>query len=237
MLDLACLEGLYGIEFAMQGADVLAIEGREENAQKARHAAERLGCQRYEIRVEDVRDLSPERHGTFDVVLCLGILYHLDATDVFRLAQAVADCTTRVALFRTAIGLKGRRSEQHDGRDYHGLSYVEPGSNWSSIGNSTSFWPTRASLLNLLGEVGFTTIAELVGPPIVELDGAPDAICLACVKGKQFELLATPPDAMTNYREARLPERSAGRPHPAQMGRLQHKLLAARYWRKRMRRS
>jgi len=59
VLDLACLEGLYGLELAMHGAEVLAIEGREQNAAKVRHAAERLCPARFEVRVEDVRELDP----------------------------------------------------------------------------------------------------------------------------------------------------------------------------------
>jgi 2-polyprenyl-3-methyl-5-hydroxy-6-metoxy-1,4-benzoquinol methylase len=35
VLDLACLEGQYGIEFALHGADVLAIEGREANLRES----------------------------------------------------------------------------------------------------------------------------------------------------------------------------------------------------------
>src|SRR5437899_3045701 len=38
VLDLACLEGLYGIEFALHGAKTLGIEGREVNLEKARFA-------------------------------------------------------------------------------------------------------------------------------------------------------------------------------------------------------
>src|ERR1700722_13774897 len=76
-LDLACLEGLYAVEFARQGAKVLAIEGRESNIEKAKFAKRTLGLENLELLQCDVRDLSPDRHGHFDVVLCLGILYHL----------------------------------------------------------------------------------------------------------------------------------------------------------------
>ena len=36
VLDLACLEGMYGLELARQGAQVVGIEGREANLAKAR---------------------------------------------------------------------------------------------------------------------------------------------------------------------------------------------------------
>src|SRR5438270_9614869 len=36
LLDLACHEGIYAIEFARHGANVLGIEGRDAHIQKAR---------------------------------------------------------------------------------------------------------------------------------------------------------------------------------------------------------
>jgi 2-polyprenyl-3-methyl-5-hydroxy-6-metoxy-1,4-benzoquinol methylase len=44
-----------------------------------RLAKEALELENLEVRLEDVRALDPQRHGAFDVVLCLGLLYHLDA--------------------------------------------------------------------------------------------------------------------------------------------------------------
>src|SRR5690349_17431584 len=35
ILDLACLEGAYAVEFALHGATVVGIEGRESNIAKA----------------------------------------------------------------------------------------------------------------------------------------------------------------------------------------------------------
>ena len=78
ILHLACLEGQYAVEFARQGAQVVAIEGREANIEKARFSKRALGLDNLELIHGDVRDLSRERHGSFDIVLCLGILYHLD---------------------------------------------------------------------------------------------------------------------------------------------------------------
>ncbi len=42
VLDLACMEGLYAVEFARHGADVVAIEGREENIVKAEMRSHRI---------------------------------------------------------------------------------------------------------------------------------------------------------------------------------------------------
>jgi 2-polyprenyl-3-methyl-5-hydroxy-6-metoxy-1,4-benzoquinol methylase len=38
VLDLACLEGMFAIEFALHGARVVGIEGREVNLAKAQFA-------------------------------------------------------------------------------------------------------------------------------------------------------------------------------------------------------
>src|SRR5262249_45187607 len=69
VLDLACLEGQYGIEFALHGADVLAIEGREANLAKVRFVKDVLALDNLELALDDVRNLDEERHGHFDVVL------------------------------------------------------------------------------------------------------------------------------------------------------------------------
>jgi SAM-dependent methyltransferase len=136
VLDLGAGEGLYGLELALQGATVLAIEGREEPAENARYAAAALGIdERYEIRVADVRDLSVERYGTFDVVLCLGILYHLEAPDVFRLVRATHELSESLVVFRTAVGLRPREAATDARRTYHGFVYSETKTRWASLDN------------------------------------------------------------------------------------------------------
>jgi 2-polyprenyl-3-methyl-5-hydroxy-6-metoxy-1,4-benzoquinol methylase len=49
VLDLACLEGHFGIEFALHGSEVLAIEGREANIAKARFAKDVLAVDNIEF--------------------------------------------------------------------------------------------------------------------------------------------------------------------------------------------
>jgi 2-polyprenyl-3-methyl-5-hydroxy-6-metoxy-1,4-benzoquinol methylase len=120
VLDLACLEEQLAIEFALQGADVVAIEGRAVNLEKARFSAEVLGLENVEPLLGDVRDLSVERHGKFDVILCTGILYHLDAPDELEVAQSIADACQNIAIFDTHISLRKRDSFSWRGRTYWG---------------------------------------------------------------------------------------------------------------------
>src|SRR5262245_52406156 len=55
VLDLACLEGLYAVELARHGAQVVGIEGREANIAKAQFAKDVLALKRLELHQDDVR--------------------------------------------------------------------------------------------------------------------------------------------------------------------------------------
>jgi SAM-dependent methyltransferase len=184
VLDLGCYEGAFGIALAQRGASVLGLEAREEHVAKARFAGEVLGLERLEIRQADMRELSLEEHGEFDVVLCLGVLYHLDAPDCFELAGRVADVCSELAIIETQVSLSRPRRETWRGHEYAGRSYPEnvahPG---ASKDNPESFWPTRPSLLNVLGDVGFTSITELLSPVIPSLAAFRDHVTLLAWKG------------------------------------------------------
>jgi SAM-dependent methyltransferase len=185
VLDLGCLEGLYSIELAKRGADVVGIEGREANIAKARFAKKALGLDNVDFAQDDVRNLRRETYGEFDVILCLGLLYHLDADDVFALLGRIGELSRRMAIVDTHVALSGRESRSHGGELYRGISfpeYAEEDSLWAAIGNRTSFWPTRASLVNALARAGFTSVSDLLAPaqPLEQ----PDRVLLLAIKGE-----------------------------------------------------
>jgi tRNA (mo5U34)-methyltransferase len=76
-LDIGCNAGFYSFELARRGASVVAIDSDEHYLQQARWAAPWLDpAGRVSFRQLGIYELSrlSER---FDVVLCLGVLYHL----------------------------------------------------------------------------------------------------------------------------------------------------------------
>ncbi|MBO9997490.1 MAG: methyltransferase domain-containing protein [Cyanobacteria bacterium SID2] len=196
VLDLACLEGLYGLELAMQGATVLGIEGRDSNLAKAQFAREVLELENIEFVCDDVRNLSPQKYGTFDVVLCIGIFYHLDAPDVFRFAENIAEVCTRLAILDTHVSSTAEKTYLYQGREYAGKSYTEDHTAWGSIDNEESTWLTRASLYDLLGEVGFSSVYECHVPVVPKYDrlralGHADRSTFIALKSDAIELKTT----------------------------------------------
>lgn len=174
VLDLACLEGLYGLEFAQHGARVVGIEGRAANLAKAEFARGALGLDAVEFVQGDVRDASRERYGGFDVIVCSGILYHLDRPDVFHFLEALRPMCDGVLIIDTRIALKPEVEVAFAGRSYWGSVYREhapaltPAEKlralWSSLDNDESFWFTRASLTNLLADLGWGGVYECLAP-------------------------------------------------------------------------
>ncbi|MGB3238024.1 MAG: class I SAM-dependent methyltransferase [Geitlerinemataceae cyanobacterium] len=196
VLDLACLEGLYGIELALQGAQVVGIEGREENLAKARFTKEVLRLENIDFFQDDVRNLSAEKYGRFDVVLCLGIFYHLDAPNVFQFAQNIERVCNRLSVFDTHVSRNAEQSYCYKNREYWGRNYTEDRTSWASIGNQNSVWLTRPSLYNLLVDVGFSSVYECHMPLIPKYEQMrfreeADRSTFIALKNKPVKLLST----------------------------------------------
>lgn len=74
VLDIGAWDGWFSFEMERRGASVVAVDAVE--SEKFLYARERLGS-RVEYHVADVYDLRPNDIGVFDIVLFLGVLYHL----------------------------------------------------------------------------------------------------------------------------------------------------------------
>jgi hypothetical protein len=234
ILDLACLDGQFSIECALQGATVVGIEAREASLEKARFAKEVLELSRLEFFKDDVRNLAVEKYGEFDAVICSGILYHLDTPDVFTLIQRTFDVVRRLVVIDTHVSLEPHLAVEYGGSIFHGERLPErhatpddrsagpPSAKqlWASVGNETSFLFSRTSLVNALAAVGFSSVYECFNPPHLNF-GSPgiehaNRCTFVALKGRDVELSTSPaanrlreawPEGALSYGPAGLPER------------------------------
>ena len=199
VLDLACLEGHYAIEFALHGAETLGIEGRAASVAKCEFARRNLGLERARFEQNDVRHLSRDRHGVFDIVICSGLLYHLPARDAQALIAAMYDTCSRLLIIDTFISLEGRSAVDLNGIERRGHFYGEHDPNesakeregklWASLDNDASFWFTEASLMNMLAAEGFTSVIDVLEPYMPR--NPRDRKTYVAVKGAQATVLSS----------------------------------------------
>jgi SAM-dependent methyltransferase len=200
VLDLGCLEGLYSVELASRGARVVAVDARAENVDKTEFAFRTRALANADVFQDDVRNLGPDRYGAFDVVLCLGLLYHLDAPDVFALLESMAAVCDRLTIIDTHISVRPVERRRHGGVDYWGRIDEEhrPVSKeggelwplWQGIGNRLSFALTRTSLMNAIKNAGFSSAYECHVPP--EPGKERSRITVVALKAERQPLISTP---------------------------------------------
>lgn len=219
ILDLGSLDGLFPLEFAFQGSETVGVEVRESNYQKAQFCKEAWNLDHLTYHQMNALDISPEKMGYFDAIVCSGLLYHLTANDSYKLLQKMYSMATRVVVIDTHISLIKERKFELDGDEYWGKYHEEHKANddlerrekriWASYKNDVSFWFTRPSLLNLLRKSGFSSVYECYNPGHLNF-GKPgiehnDRCTFVCIKGEEVVLKSSP--ATNNFHE-RWPEDS-----------------------------
>jgi|SRR5713226_6585700 len=137
-LDVGCGVGYFSKFLFDMRLEVTAIDGREENT--------REGKRRYpEITfiTRNVEDSTLPEIGTFDFVLCVGLLYHLE--NPLRAIRNLRAMTGKVLLVESMC-IPGRDASMalldEDRAHDQGLDYV-------------AFYPTEACLVKMLYRAGF----------------------------------------------------------------------------------
>lgn len=106
VLDIACNSGFWSFQCALLGAEVVGFDARPELIEQANLIRKIIGLDNVQFKVLDFWEMSPEMlGGTFDVVLNLGILYHLP--DPLRALQITRDMARDVILLDTTISTSG----------------------------------------------------------------------------------------------------------------------------------
>ncbi|HET7224173.1 MAG TPA: DUF1698 domain-containing protein [Candidatus Eisenbacteria bacterium] len=157
VLDIGAWDGFYAFEAERRGAArVLAIDwdswghggwGSKEGFDLAHEALN----SRVESRVMDAMELSPERVGMFDLVLYLGVLYHVRHP---LLALEKVFSVTREQLVLETHAVFGYRKPVLE--FYPGTELLGDATNW--------FVPNPAAVEGLLRAAGFRRIVPVLRP-------------------------------------------------------------------------
>lgn len=200
LLDIASLESMFAIEFAMEGLQVTSIEGRKCNLEKGKFAAQALGLENIRFYLDDVNNIAPEKYGEFDVILCMGILYHISKEKYLSFLKNVTDCCKDLLIIDTFISLRGGDYLEQDGVRYEGTTWREFEDSASeeekmknvhaTLTDNLSFSMSKGSLIKYLEILGFTSVCEVYIPS--QPNNPIDRITLVCKKATPVSLKVFP---------------------------------------------
>lgn len=127
-IDLACLEGLHGMNFAAMGAKKVAfLEPRKTSMDRTKFAIDVLKLNNCVCFQDDMRNLSKEVHGLYDIVICFGVIYHFRVPEVFDIIKKVKDIANKAVIFDAVFipDDKITKSYNYDGNEYFGHIWDE----------------------------------------------------------------------------------------------------------------
>jgi tRNA (mo5U34)-methyltransferase len=155
VLDVGAWDGFFSFECERRGATrvVAADWFAWHEAARGSKRAFTLARNAFGSSVEDaeirVEELSPERVGTFDLVLLVGVLYHL--RDPLRALEAVASVTGGTLILETHVDLALHRRPA--AAFYPALELA---------GDHTNWWgPNAAAVEGMLRAVGFDDVRKV----------------------------------------------------------------------------
>jgi len=143
-MDVGCGLGYFSELLVELGFETRALDGRAENAAEARARVPGL-----EVQVEDAEDDSLRNAGSYDLVLGLGLLYHLE--NPFRAIRNLYALTGRM-LILDSMCIPARLPVLH---------LREENSAAEDQGMTPAvFYPSEACLIKMLYRAGFSTVAR-----------------------------------------------------------------------------
>jgi SAM-dependent methyltransferase len=173
VLDAACNEGWFAFEAARLGArEVVGFDARELNVQKAEFARAQLGLDNVRFCVDNVFGIGPERYGTFDAVLCLGLMYHLE--DPMGALRRLRSVTKDICVIDTEVVRPGSSATIDRGPSDGVMTtqdvvavIAEPEFKWNPLSSVTgiSLVPSQAALTTMLQHAGFNDVTQASPPP------------------------------------------------------------------------
>jgi SAM-dependent methyltransferase len=139
--------------------EIVAIEGRDYNVEKAQFVQHMLGLTNVTFIEANLETFDFKSLGRFDAVYCVGLLYHLPKPwELLTRLKEISDVVYLNTHFCRA-NCVSRNVGGYDGANWHEMGFEDPLSGLSNW----SFWPTLKSLAQMYVDAGFI-------PEIVETD-------------------------------------------------------------------
>jgi tRNA (mo5U34)-methyltransferase len=165
VLDLGCNAGFWSLAALEAGADfVLGVEGRQMYIDQADLVFETKGVDRarYRFLVGDLFSLDLHGDAPFDIVLCLGLLYHVSKP--MSLFERIGSWNTDILLIDTTVSLLPGAH----------LRIIEekPDEPLTAVDHVIAFVPTRQAVAKLAQEVGYSV--AMLRPRFGSWEGAGD---------------------------------------------------------------
>lgn len=172
-LDIGCHEGFYSFAMAQLGVErITGFDVREANLNKARFAAERLGHPAITFQQGNIEDLDPAALGSHELVLFLGVLYHLE--NPMRALRNLAALTSELCVIETQVIDEVEGEVEWGAREwtrpYQGvLALIDEGDEFYADNTETGHSPVATcpspkGLTFMLKQAGFQRV-EFLDPP------------------------------------------------------------------------
>jgi len=150
VLDLGCNAGFWSLQAIEAGAEyVCGLDGREMHVEQARLVFEAKGIDPARYSFEQANIFTHEFSERFDVVLCLGLMYHIakpvELFEIFaRVAAELVVIDTSVSFAPSSYFEISRDRNMDDPRN--------------AVDYEIVLVPTRGALIDLAAEFGYKTV-------------------------------------------------------------------------------
>jgi 2-polyprenyl-3-methyl-5-hydroxy-6-metoxy-1,4-benzoquinol methylase len=165
VLDLGCNAGFWSLAAARAGCDfVLGLDGRANHLRQGElvFAANRVPPQLYRFIERDVFGRGFEDLGTYEIVLCLGLLYHVNKP--VELFERIAAVNTDTLLVDTQLSTGAGAALE--------IRREDPEHPLHALRSDLIFVPTRDAVIELLRSAGYAGV--VLRPAFDDYEGAED---------------------------------------------------------------
>jgi tRNA (mo5U34)-methyltransferase len=147
-LDAGCGIGFFSDYLSRSGLSTVAFDGREENIAEARRRFPGI-----EFHVNDVESDEVEKLGKFDLVLCFGLLYHLE--NPLRAIRNLESMTQKVLILESMITPVSKPV----------ATLVDEGIENDLSLRCVAFVPSESCIVKMLYYAGFKRVYRIVALP------------------------------------------------------------------------